>query len=224
MLTVTDLNLSDRRKSGLYEVELLHAAADDLKRSFQDMSYAEVLERLPLSQLVSPGIRTVPAMKMKKLFREMEYTDLDQVIDYYLITEYRSWKSRKAYLDAYDPTVFPVTGELLYRYDYGDGWEVRISTEAAYSMAGEVWSDSRGNQEDSLSEALSGVLARSRPVCIAKDGPQLVDDVGGLQGFCHMLQVIHLPEADSSGQGREMLAWAHAMGWTGRKISPGQAL
>lgn len=37
---------------------------------------------------------------------------------------------------------------------------------------------------------LEDVISDYRPVCIRKDGIELVDDVGGIYGFCDMLRTI----------------------------------
>ena len=60
-----------------------------------------------------------------------------------------------------------------------------------------------------------------------KDGIEFVDDVGGLRGFCEMLQTIYKCNIDDEGELEEresMLGWADMMGWAGRKISPKQTL
>lgn len=81
----------------------------------------------------------------------------------------------------------------MYRYDYGDGWEVIITCENKYE----------------------------------KDGIELVDDVGGVGGFCRMLETIYeadLKDEEEREEHDSMLDWALMMGWTGRNISPKQTL
>ena len=71
------------------------------------------------------------------------------------------------------------------------------------------------------------IVAKHRPICIDKDGIELVDDVGGIGGFCRMLRTIYEADIynDEDMQEREeMLGWAEMMGWTGRRISPKQTL
>ena len=56
---------------------------------------------------------------------------------------------------------------------------------------------------------------------------ELVDDVGGIRGFCDMIKTIY--EADRNNveameERESMLEWAFSMGWTGRKISPEKTL
>lgn len=80
---------------------------------------------------------------------------------------------------------------------------------------------------DSIIGSLEEVLAKHRPICIDKDGIELVDDVGGIGGFCRMLKTIYEADIyndDDMGEREEMLSWAEMMGWTGRRISPKQTL
>ena len=74
---------------------------------------------------------------------------------------------------------------------------------------------------------LEDVISDYRPVCIRKDGIELVDDVGGIYGFCDMLRTIYETDdcdEDAMRERENTLAWAEMMGWTGRKISTGQTL
>ena len=60
-----------------------------------------------------------------------------------------------------------------------------------------------------------------------KPGIELVDDVGGIYGFCRMLQTIYETDTgiEEDREEREsMLGWADMMGWTGRKIGLKQTL
>mgnify|MGYP002544693834 CR=1 FL=1 len=60
-----------------------------------------------------------------------------------------------------------------------------------------------------------------------KDGIELVDDVGGIRGFCDMLRTIYEADPDDEEAADErdvMLNWAEMMGWTGRRISPQRTL
>ena len=90
-----------------------------------------------------------------------------------------------------------------------------------------VWKGEKGEVEDILVDSLEEIIAKHRPICIEKDGIELVDDVGGIGGFCEMLKTIY--EADSYNdedmeKRNSMLGWAEMMGWTGRRISPKQTL
>ena len=74
---------------------------------------------------------------------------------------------------------------------------------------------------------LEETVAKYRPICIQKDGIELVDNVGGIGGFCEMLRTICECDRNSKEKLEErenVLEWAHMMGWTGRNISPKQTL
>ena len=81
--------------------------------------------------------------------------------------------------------------------------------------------------EDILVDFLEEVFTKYRPICIAKDGIELVDDVGGIGGFCRMLKTIYeadIYDDESMDERDDMLDWAEMMGWTGRRISSRQTL
>ncbi len=95
----------------------------------------------------------------------------------------------------------PVAHELVYEYDYGDGWEVRMTlSDAAYT-----------------DEEKEFVCENYRPCCICKDGLRVLDDVGGMWGYREFLTTIH---EGSEEEQEEMRQWARYMGWTGRNVSP----
>ena len=112
----------------------------------------------------------------------------------------------------YEPKhVMPITDKLLYRYDYGDGWEVDITLVKEFGKDGRMVDD----------ETAAKVIADRRPVCIAKDGLHVLDDCGHVFGYIDMLEIIH---GDDREEARDMREWARGQGWTGRDVSPGQIL
>ncbi|MBP5231669.1 MAG: hypothetical protein ILO68_08050, partial [Clostridia bacterium] len=108
---------------------------------------------------------------------------------------------------ACNPDVFPLTNVLSYAYDYGDGWEVEIRLVDEY--AGDI-----GGIPD-LPEEQRRLLEKGQPVCVFADGLPVMDDVGGVWGYCEFLETLHDPYADP-----EEREWARDMGWTGRLKSP----
>ena len=95
----------------------------------------------------------------------------------------------------------PVAHELIYEYDYGDGWEVRITvSDIAYT-----------------DEEKECVCQNYRPRCINKDGLSVLDDVGGMWGYRDFLVTIHEGSEEEQEETRE---WARYLGWTGRNVSP----
>lgn len=95
----------------------------------------------------------------------------------------------------------PVAHELVYEYDYGDGWEVRITLSDA------VYTD----------DEKEFVCQNYRPRCICKDGLSVLDDVGGMWGYREFLVTIY---EGSEEEREEMREWARYLGWTGRNVSP----
>ena len=103
-----------------------------------------------------------------------------------------------------------------------------ITCEDTYhSEENGVWKNRKGETESALDGFLEDVISDYRPVCIRKDGIELVDDVGGIYSFCDMLRTIYETDdcdEDAMSERENTLAWAEMMGWTGRKISTGQTL
>ncbi|MDY0289515.1 MAG: hypothetical protein RBR15_11885 [Sphaerochaeta sp.] len=107
-----------------------------------------------------------------------------------------------------EPTkILPITTTLVYSYDYGDGWEVDIS------LVREFGKDNQGVDDETAAK----VIADRKPVCIAKDGLNVLDDCGNVHGYIDMLQTIHEGDRDEK---QEMREWARSQGWTGRDASP----
>ena len=131
-------------------------------------------------------------------------------------------------MENYNIPVLPVTEQLIYSYDYGDGWKVLITCEDIYHLDEKgIWKGENGKVEDNLVDTLEEVIAKHRPICIEKDGIELVDDVGGISGFCGMLKTIYevdIYNEEDMEERDDMLGWAEMMGWTGRRISPKQTL
>jgi predicted transcriptional regulator len=107
--------------------------------------------------------------------------------------------------------IMPITTELLYSYDYGDGWEVDISLVREF-----------GNDDQEVEdETAAAVIANHKPMCIAKDGLHVLDDCGNVPGYIEILRTIHEGDRDEAVEMRE---WARGQGWTGRNVSPHQVL
>ncbi|MBC8452787.1 MAG: hypothetical protein H8D65_02910 [Spirochaetes bacterium] len=103
--------------------------------------------------------------------------------------------------------ILPIAAELLYSYDYGDGWEVDISLVREFGKDNQIADD----------ETAAKVIANRKPVCIAKDGLHVLDDCGHIRGYINMLRTIHESDRDEA---KEMSEWARSQGWTGRDLSP----
>lgn len=108
---------------------------------------------------------------------------------------------------------FPVTKELIYNYDFGDDWTIRITKHKDC----EDLLNQNIIGEGELKEAENIVLSKHKPVCLSKDGISVLDDVGGLSGFAEFLGVIY--EGEDKKESADARAWAKSLGWSNRKTS-----
>ena len=144
-----------------------------------------------------------------------------------------------------DVSPLPITSQLKYEYDYGDGWEVTITcTDVFFSLAD--WNDPAFNGfvvmpvteksvmerqtivdrqghpvQGELRDLVASVIAKCRPVCTWLSGLNVMDDVGGVFGYCDFLQTIHGSDEEEK---HSMLLWAKSMGWNGRMSKPSNIL
>ena len=103
----------------------------------------------------------------------------------------------------------PFFRTIYYNYDYGDDWWVKITCEEIYSSIHDI--------PYTPDERLEEIVYKNKPLCIAADGMNLVDDCGGIYGFLRMLRTINGNDKDEA---REMKEWARSLGWTGRIYKP----
>ena len=157
----------------------------------------------------------------------------------------QAYKEYKRFVSQFDAKTIPVSDSLVYLYDYGDGWQVDITCEEVYytkdvfdhpdeygyvivPITKEHYMEStegynQNNQPvfDEIRKQIALVVTTYRPLCIFADGLNVMDDVGGIPGFCSFLASIHEgSQSDKEGQ----LARARGQGWTGRKIPPERML
>ena len=74
--------------------------------------------------------------------------------------------------------------------------------------------------EEVEGELKDQVLETERPICVAADGLPVMDDAGGIRGYCELLRVVKGKEESevSAFESKEDAKdWARMMGWTGRK-------
>lgn len=115
--------------------------------------------------------------------------------------------------DIVSKQLFPVTKELIYNYDFGDNWKVRITK---YKDCEDLLKRNIIDEYE-LEEAEDIVLNKHKPVCINKDGISVLDDVGGLSGFADFLGVIY--EGEDKEESANARAWAKSLGWSDKKVS-----
>jgi len=110
-----------------------------------------------------------------------------------------------------------ITDVLLYDYDFGDSWQLKIT--GSYSCDDLV--ESGRVTQDELDAARTAVWKTYRPVCLASDGCNLVDDVGGLSGFVGFLEKldgkVDKDDDYAAEEQKNLRTWARSMGWSKRK-------
>ena len=164
-----------------------------------------------------------PTIDMAPYFREME--ELNRELEMLCIE--------------YNPEPIPALSALCYRYDYGGRWEIKITcTNAWYDKTvyardeeGDMLHDKNGFVPekvlfvDAFGQQIDGefldklreIQRKEKPICIAWDGMSLVDDVGGVGGFCEFLETIN---GDDPEEKKSYKIWARSLGWTGRMPKP----
>ncbi|MBP7403220.1 MAG: hypothetical protein KBA30_11440, partial [Clostridia bacterium] len=111
------------------------------------------------------------------------YQDLDE-LDYNLYHPDVEWFSERSAVSSR----LSQGGHLLYRYDFGDGWEHSITWEEPV-------------------EAYDGPL----PVCLDGAGTAPPEDVGGPGGYTEFLDIVR--QVRNSRKKQEMLEWAACQEW-----------
>jgi len=209
----------DQEASRVEVFDFYDAPVRALDFIFEDSPRA-LLERLPLNQVLA--IRDYETGQSKSAGNAKFGTFND------LMDAARSdiLKLEEAGDDLPDrqPKSIPVTDVLEYFYDFGDDWHVRI-TGSRYP--GNLIRSGRLTGEE-LEEARLRVWETYRPVCVAMDGCQLVDDMGGASGLLGFLRAIN----DDTGGGdngpyedrENSIEWASGLGWSARKASPARLL
>lgn len=229
-ITVHEFDFRAEKQPAPYNVKLKEATLDQVMNAFADVMCHELIERVPLEDVLSVRNKTEVNLAEVRKYINMELSKIDvgNAIEEYKDKRFGSMKREQEFLAKYNIPTLPITEQLHYSYDYGDGWEVLITCENAYKLnVADLWKDVDGNEADVSVDNLEEVIVKHRPICIAKDGIELVDDVGGIGGFCRMLQNIYECNKDDEEEPEErdsMLEWAGMMGWTGRKIGVKQTL
>lgn len=186
------------------------------------------------------GTKTKLRNLQAAIVRAVKLFDKDEYAGY---CAYESaFNGYKRFVGQYDPAPVPLDSTIRYLYDYGDGWEVLIHcVEAYYTKDGfghpasdmpagwvtvavsneslEGLSKGFNSENSQVDESLSGQIAEvkfsGKPLCILADGLDVMDDVGGIHGFCDFLMTIH---EGSDEEKEEYRTWARGQGWTGRKV------
>ena len=67
--------------------------------------------------------------------------------------------------------------DLIYHYDFGDGWKIAIEIQEPYGVKEEL---------------VSRAFQQYRPVCVRRVGLPLLDDAGGTYGYFRFLRSLHI--------------------------------
>ena len=128
---------------------------------------------------------------------------------------------------------FGLSNEFFYEYDYGDNWRIKIELLDEYENKDKgpesdipgfyvmavteenKYKDSDPDGEGELKESVRKVMATLAPVCLEVDGLPVIEDVGGVSGFCDFLKGLH-GEKNNHGYVKEDIEWARSQGWNGR--------
>ena len=145
----------------------------------------------------------------------------------------KSYDEAGELINSFIPKIRPFFSVIDYRYDCGDGWYVRVSCkeiydEQAVSVVSEAkesgiysdesgaadWIDDKGAcASTTLRSGLEKVAATKLPLCIAADGIDLFDDIGGVDGYFSFLRALYGKNKNEAMHMREL---AEAYGWRGK--------
>lgn len=106
----------------------------------------------------------------------------------------------------------PITRELIYVYDFGADWTIKITKHDNCNDLLEANLVSELEIEEAMHIALKGY----KPVCIHRQGKSVLDDVGGLSGFADFLEIIY--EGTDKEEKANMIGWANTLGWKDKLI------
>lgn len=203
----------DGRQSGYVRKQLDEIKLDEAGTAL-DGGIGGLVERLTLEEILSDKPATIDKVSQlcreASVFYERNVKALDETVGKILkmkASEAIAHRLMTNAMSPLNPKVLPLTDRLNYEFDYGDGWEIDISLEGIC--------DSDQTDDEKLSAQMRLVMKTGRPLCIAMDGNlPLVQDVGGIQGYCDFLKTINGEDANAR---QEMLEWARGLGWTGRR-------
>lgn len=111
-----------------------------------------------------------------------------------------------------------ITEELYYFYDFGDGWKVKVTRIPDFNN---LLKDHRITMEEG-NKAIKQVKSSYRPVMIARDGIDIVDDLGGYEMIPCFLRAIHNDTSEDNqmyDNAEDTLTWAKSQGWSNRNIA-----
>lgn len=201
------------RKEELSFIDLPYQA---IHRLFEADTHA-LLERLTIGETLAFGDRQLidDAHPMGDTEHITENCDelIEDVQDFETLDDFY-----KDDVPTHQPMIGSITDTLYYNYDFGDNWYVKIT--GSWNCVDLV--DAGRVTQKELDEAIISVRLNDHPACIARDGLNVMDDVGNMDGYIRFLRDIS--EGKDADAKRELLEWAKSMGWSKRRISPKNVL
>lgn len=174
-----------------------------------DRGAFDLLERLSIGQVLVPRNMHITDDFLEgygvSSYQEMVDDGLEDEVDEILGSRLDSPMEQ--------PYVYSFTDELLYQYDFGDDWQIRITGSRNCTDLVE----SGKITQDMLDRSNIKARVTYRPVLLARDGEMLIDDVGGPDGMAEFIRSIHTMkrgEKDVHGlTAGELRNWAKCQGW-----------
>ena len=179
-----------------------------LDRVFERGAF-DILERLPIGEVLTVHNMNCTDDFLEgenvSTYREMLEDGTDYEVDEILESGFDSPMKQ--------PFVYSFTDELLYQYDFGDNWKIRITGSRNCTDLVE----SGKITQDMLDKSNIKARVTYRPVLLARDGEMLIDDVGGASGMVEFIRAINTlqrGETDENGMTKTQLKdWAKSQGW-----------
>lgn len=194
------------------ETEALIEGIDEKKRAELDDALENLVRwrdnKAYVEQMIYMG-------RTDELFEQTGTTAQDWLKEAEYFISRSEKKCKKLFTDC-NPKLDPLFDTLYYEYDYGDGWFVKISVVEKYETKKEA-----AQACEELAELIDQVKLDQAPRCIAADGINVLDDVGGIGGFHDMLSILN---GDDQEEIASTKSWARGLGWTGRLTKPDRML
>lgn len=189
-------------------VKMRNLPVNLLDRLFERGAF-DILERLSIGQVLA-----VRNMHCTDGFRDGEdVSTYQEMLDDGMDDEIDEILERDLDSPMKQPFVYSFTDELLYQYDFGDNWQIRITGSrncVDLVEKGKI-------TQDMLDKSNIKARVTYRPVLLARDGEMLIDDVGGASGMAEFIRAINTMqrgETDENGMTKTQLKdWAKSLGW-----------
>ena len=215
-------------KRGDRMVKIDDVTMDEI-RLFFESSTDELLERLTIGEVLAVSADEKWKIKTEKLIHDMNSSFSDNYKKTRALSN--DFEIKQLYSET-DPKAVPLSDRLIYSYDYGDGWQIEITCVDEFAVVANTEEEIAKNQytiekrgkeiEGELRDQISSVIEKCKPICILADGLPLLDDVGGIGGYCAFLLGVHGHEctAYDYGDKEDTIEWGRMMGCNGRMNKP----